>query len=184
MHQLLDKYADIFAYTPDQLGSCTVVKHTIDTGQHSPIRLRSYRTSPTNREQIEKQVNEMLKSDIISPSVSPWDSPGVLVRKSEDTMRFCVNYRKLNQITRKDCHPLHRITWWGGMITRWAGHDFSWPSTSAQGIDNWRWRIILNRKQPLLHTMVCISSMYFRLDFSIVQLHFKGIWCILYFKGP
>ena len=110
VHQLLEKYADVFAYTPDQLGRCTVVKHTIDTGQHPPIRLRSYRTSPANREEIEKQVHEMLENDIISPSVSPWSSPVVLVKKSDGTMRFCVDYRKLNQITRKDCHPLPRIT--------------------------------------------------------------------------
>ena len=110
VHQLLEKYADAFAYTPDQLGRCTVVKHTIDTGQHPPIRLRSYRTSPAKREEIEKQVHEMLENDIISPSVSPWSSPVVLVKKSDGTMRFCVDYRKLNQITRKDCHPLPRIT--------------------------------------------------------------------------
>lgn len=103
-------YDDIFAYTPDQLGRCLLVKHRIDTGDHLPIRLRSYRTSPTNREEIDKQINEMLENDVISLSVSPWAAPVVLVRKSDGTMRFCVDYRKINAITRKDSHPLPRIS--------------------------------------------------------------------------
>ena len=110
LQALLTRYDDIFAYTPDQLGRCSVVKHRIDTGDHPPVRLRSYRTSPANKEEIDRQIHEMLENDIISPSVSPWSSPVVLVKKSDGTMRFCIDYRKLNQITRKDSHPLPRIT--------------------------------------------------------------------------
>lgn len=122
MHQLLEKYLGVFAYTPDQLGRCTVVKHTIDTGQHPPVRLRSYHTSPANRKEIKKQVSEMLENDIILPSVPPWSSPVVLVKKSDGTMRFCVDYRKLNEITRKDCHPFPanyrrlRLNGWGAIF--------------------------------------------------------------------
>ena len=107
---LLVKYDDIFAYTPDQLGRSSIVQHRIDTGDHPPVRLRSYRTSPANREEIDKQITEMLDNGVISPSVSPWAAPVVLVKKSDGTMRFCVDYRKLNAITRKDSHPLPRIT--------------------------------------------------------------------------
>ena len=110
LQALLTRYDDIFAYTPDQLGRCSVVKHRIDTGNHPPVRLRSYRTSPPNKEEIDRQIEEMLGNNIISPSVSPWSSPVVLVKKSDGTMRFCIDYRKLNQITRKDSHPLPRIT--------------------------------------------------------------------------
>lgn len=110
LEALLAKYDDIFAYTPDQLGRSSIVQHTIDTGDHQPIRLRSYRTSPSNREEIDKQISEMLDNGVISPSVSPWAAPVVLVKKSDGSMRFCVDYRKLNSITRKDSHPLPRIT--------------------------------------------------------------------------
>ena len=110
LQALLAQYDDIFAYTPGQLGRCSVVKHRIDTRTHPPVRLRSYRTSPANKEEIDRQIQEMLQNDIISPSVSPWSSPVVLVKKSDGTMRFCIDYRKLNQITRKDSHPLPRIT--------------------------------------------------------------------------
>lgn len=103
---LLNKYDDIFAYTPDQLGRSSVVEHRIDTGDHQPIRLRSYRTSPTNRDEIDKQIAEMLDDGVISPSESPWAAPVVLVKKSDGSMRFCVDYRQPNKITRKDSHPL------------------------------------------------------------------------------
>lgn len=107
---LFTEYDDVFANTPEQLWRSSVVSHTIDTGNHPPIRLRSYRTSPANGEEIDKQIAEMLGNGVISPSVSPWAAPVVLVKKSDGTMRFCVDYRKLNTITRKDSHPLPRIS--------------------------------------------------------------------------
>lgn len=51
----------------------------------------------------------MLHDDVIQPSKSPWESPVVLVRKEDGTLRFCIDYRKLNTITKKDVYPLPRI---------------------------------------------------------------------------
>ena len=51
----------------------------------------------------------MLKNKVIEPSKSPWASPIVLVPKKDDTLRFCVDYRKLNEVTIKDSYALPRI---------------------------------------------------------------------------
>ena len=67
------------------------------------------------REESNKQIEDMLDNGIISPSTSPWASPIVLVRKKSGELRFCIDYRRLNQITRNDAHPLPRVddTWLG-----------------------------------------------------------------------
>ena len=54
-------------------------------------------------------VNEMEERGIVQPSSSPWASPVVLVPKKDGSMRFCVDFRRLNSITRKDVYPLPRV---------------------------------------------------------------------------
>ncbi|KZR98563.1 Uncharacterized protein APZ42_005953, partial [Daphnia magna] len=58
---------------------------------------------------LEDKVQEMLEADVIRYSHSPWASPVVLVEKKNGEVRFCVDYRKLNSITKKDSFPMPRI---------------------------------------------------------------------------
>ena len=51
----------------------------------------------------------MLKQELIEPSESPWSSPIVLIRKKNGTMRLCIDYRKVNDVTKKDSFPVARI---------------------------------------------------------------------------
>ena len=63
----------------------------------------------THRAEVRKLVDEMLQQDFIQHSSSPWASPIVLVEKKDGSTRFCVDYRRLNEVTRKDAYPLPRI---------------------------------------------------------------------------
>ena len=99
---LLLQYKDCFS-SSSKVRQTPVAKHRIITDENvRPLRQSPYRVSAREREAIRQQVDEMLRDDIIQPSKSPWASPVVLVKKKDGTLRFCVDYRRLNKITKKD----------------------------------------------------------------------------------
>ncbi|KZS08331.1 Uncharacterized protein APZ42_027714 [Daphnia magna] len=83
----------------DDLGYCSVVKHDINTANASRIHQLPYKSAWKERAVIQDQVEGMLPRGVIELSDSPWSSPVVLVKKKDDTWRFCVDYRKLNAVT-------------------------------------------------------------------------------------
>ena len=97
---------DVFATSLADLAGTNLVSHVIDTGDASPIRQRAYRTAPAARDEISKQTAEMLKLGIIQPSESPWVSTVLLDSKKDGTQRFCVDFRKLNKVTKPQYFPL------------------------------------------------------------------------------
>ena len=109
LYKLLLEYADVFAESSAELGRTNLIKHSIDTGNEHPIRQPCRRVPPARREQARGLIKDMLQKNIIQPSSSPWASPVVLVGKKDGSLRFCVDYRKLNAITRKDAYPLPRV---------------------------------------------------------------------------
>ena len=106
---LLARYADVFSSSPSDLGKTELVKHQIDTGDRRPIRQPARRLPIAKQEIEEREVKDMLERGVIEPSASPWASPIVLVTKKDGSARFCIYYRKLNDVTRKDAYPLPRI---------------------------------------------------------------------------
>jgi hypothetical protein len=85
------------------------VYHHIDTGDARPIRQSPRRIPLAKQAEAREMLDDMQRHGIIEESDSPWSSPVVLVRKKNGELRFCVDYRKLNDVTKKDCFPLHRI---------------------------------------------------------------------------
>ena len=79
--------------------------HSIDTGEHRPVRQQVRRTPFALRATVDKVIKEMMEQQVIEPSSSPWASPIVLVQKRNGGVRFCVDYRKLNQLTKLDEFP-------------------------------------------------------------------------------
>lgn len=116
---LLEEYNDVFAKNTKYMGRTDLVKHRIELEPGTvPIKCNPYRVSHKEREIIQEQIEEMLEHKIITPCHSPWAFPVVLVKKKDGTTRFCVDYRKLNEKTRKVNYPLPNIddimTYMGG----------------------------------------------------------------------
>ena len=105
---LLHQYRDLFAIKDQPLGHTSAVKHTIYT-EGPPIRQPVRRQPLVLQDAIDEEVQKMLQQGIIHQSFSPWSSPVVMVRKKDGSWRFCVDYRKLNNVTHHDAYPLPRI---------------------------------------------------------------------------
>ena len=99
----------MIAVDPADLGRTTILQHHINTGTLPPIRQPVRRIPLPCRDTVHQLLEDTVTKGIISPSKSPWASPIVLVRKKDGTTRFCVDYRKVNDVTIKDAYPLPRV---------------------------------------------------------------------------
>ena len=68
-----------------------------------------YRMAPTELKELKTQLHELLDKGFIRPSVSPWGAPVLFVKKKDDTLRMCIDYRQINKVTVKNKYPLPRI---------------------------------------------------------------------------
>lgn len=105
----LNKHRSIFPTNLQELGQAKTQPHRIETGDAFPIRQRFYRQSPQTNAEMNRQLQEMLDSDIIEESDSMWQSPVVMVKKKNGQLRFAVDYRKLNAVTKQFTFPLPRL---------------------------------------------------------------------------
>lgn len=100
IERLVDQNSDLFASTDADLGHTSATQMKIDTGNHPPIKMKPYRT-PLNKRKIEdKAIDDMLDSNVIRRSKSPWSFPIVVVDKKDGLKRFCVDFRQLKKITK------------------------------------------------------------------------------------
>ena len=108
--EVLARNADIFSLSKYDLGRTNMTQHDIPlvAGAH-PIKQRPYRHGPVQEAEIERQVRELKDQGLISEGKGAWSSPVVLVKKKDGSWRFCVDYRRLNEVTAKDAYPLPRI---------------------------------------------------------------------------
>ena len=106
---LLIKHSDAFARNKKDIGTCSIIKHKINTQGATPIRQPLRRTPQGFQDEEEQYLKDQIDMGVVVPSKSPWASPVVLVRKKDGTVRWCIDYRKLNSVTVKDAYPLPRI---------------------------------------------------------------------------
>ena len=101
--ELLEEYQDILTSNP---GKTSLGEHRIEVTTDQPVRTKAYPLPYAVRELIQKEVNEMLRMGIIEPSNSEYSSSVVMVKKKDGSNRFCVDYRKLNAVTKFDNEPM------------------------------------------------------------------------------
>ncbi|GFV25756.1 retrovirus-related Pol polyprotein from transposon 412, partial [Trichonephila clavipes] len=128
--RLFQEFEDVFSRNSSDIGHTTVTQHRIDTADHPPIKQHPRRLPFVKQEEIGTLRREMQENDIIEPSSSPWASPIVLVRKKDGSTRFCVDYRKLNDVTKKDSYPLPRID---DTLDTLSGHKWFWTLDLKSG---------------------------------------------------
>jgi hypothetical protein len=75
----------------------------------APISKRPYRLPPAKLAELKKQLQELLDKGFIRPSTSPWGCPALFVKKKDESLRLCVDYRPLNAVTIKNKYLLPRI---------------------------------------------------------------------------
>jgi hypothetical protein len=108
---LLIEYADVFAAHDLDLGTFTALPHRIPVDPTTtPTKERMRRVPKGFEKEEEKHLQEMLAAGVIQPSVSPWAAAPVLVRKKDGGVRWCIDFRKLNTVTKKDAFPLPLIS--------------------------------------------------------------------------
>jgi hypothetical protein len=107
IQSLLHQYEDVFQ-DPQTLPPSRLQDHHIPLLPNTaPVNSRPYRYSPLQKDEIERQIAALLKAGLIVPSNSPFASPVLLVQKKDGTWCFCIDYRRLNDITVKNRYPMH-----------------------------------------------------------------------------
>ena len=86
-----------------------LLEHDIEVGEAKPIKQRFYRVSADKHKYLDAEIKYMLENNIAEPSSSSWVSPYLSVPKSDNTPRFCSDFRKVNSITKPDAFPLRNF---------------------------------------------------------------------------
>ncbi len=109
LDSVLKKYNKIFYQKGSLVGKAKGIPPMQIKTESRPIAQRSYRAPLLKRHLMDEEIDAMLRDNIIRPSQSPWSSPVILVPKRDGSTRFCVDYRKLNAVTKRDQYPLPYI---------------------------------------------------------------------------
>ena len=103
----VSEFPDVFSEELPGLPPDREIEFTIDVAPGvAPISIPPYLMAPLELQELKKQLQELLDKGLIRPSVSPWGAPVLFVKKKDGTLRLCIDYRKLNQVTVKNKYPL------------------------------------------------------------------------------
>jgi len=176
IEQLIKKYDSVFSKDLNDLGHTTIITHKIDTGNAKPYQHWKPRHTWSNTEFIEAEVDRMLKAGIIEklniddPSQkarsNAWVSPVVVVKKKNGSLRFCIDYRKLNDVTVPNRHPFPAME---DVIADLAKSGNQPKIFSALDLASGYWQVEMEEESQLKTTFTCHKGLYYfkRLPFGL-----------------
>ncbi len=104
--RLQKDFADVFLPRP---GRTNLIQHHIETEPGVVVRSRPYRLPEQKKKVVQSELEAMLEMGVIEESHSDWASPIVLVPKTDGSVRFCMDYRKVNAVSKFDAYPMPRV---------------------------------------------------------------------------
>ncbi|MCO5597213.1 hypothetical protein L7F22_051289 [Adiantum nelumboides] len=106
----LKEYADVFPEDLTNLPSYREVDHEIETIPGcEPVSKRPYKMSLPEAIELKEQLKQLIEQGFIRPSTSSWGAPVLFQKKKDGSLRLCIDYRGLNQVTIKNKYPISRI---------------------------------------------------------------------------
>ena len=148
----------------DVKGSTPLVKHEIKLIDDTPLKQRYRPRNPAMQKIINEEVDAMLAENIIRPSNSPWSSPVVIAKKKDGRHRFCVDFRCLNKVSRKDAYPLPQIQ---AILDKLQGERV----LSTIDLKNGYWQIELTEKSKPLTAFTVPERGLFEFNVMPFGLH-------------
>ncbi|RUA04547.1 MAG: hypothetical protein DSY43_06070 [Gammaproteobacteria bacterium] len=165
VNDLLVEYADVFSGSPNLTDIAT---HQIDTGNSTPIRCSPYKIPQKLEDEVNNELEKMLDMGIIRPSTSPWASPVVIVPKPDGSIRFCVDYRKLNKETKMDAYPIPSMD---RMIEKVAAAKFITTLDLTKGY----WQIPLEESTIEKSAFITSKGLF---EFLVMPWNENGASCV------
>eukprot|EP00731_Ephydatia_muelleri_P035359 Em0116g11a len=152
LKELLHRFSDVISLSDSDIGRTEMIQHHINTENAKPVKQAPRRLPFHHLKEVKKLVESMLDNNVIEPSNGPWASPIVLVKKKDGSTRFCVDFRQLNSVTRKDAHPIPRID-----ETLDALHGACWFSTLDLASGYWQVKVAPeDREKTAFTTPYCL----------------------------
>ncbi|GET61785.1 retroviral-like aspartic protease 1 [Rhizophagus irregularis DAOM 181602=DAOM 197198] len=168
LKDLVKEYEDICIYGDKKISKTNIVKCNIRLKDETPINQKAYRESTENREIIKREIDKMLKEEIIQESCSPWSSPVVIVNKKTGDKRFCIDFRKINQMTITDAYPLPRID---DLLEKFRVAKWFTTIDLASGY----WQIEMKEEDKEKTAFICSQGLY---EFNVMPFGLKNALAI------
>ena len=145
--QLINAYRPIMSSEGESLGRTDLIKAYINTGQISPIYTKQYPISHKEKSIVNEITDDMLNKHVIRESISPWNSPLILIKKKYGSFRPCIDFRKLNDVTVPEKFPIPMIS-----DILQSMHGAKYFSTLDLESSYWQTAIVENDKQKTAFT--------------------------------